>query len=448
MRLPGIEDGGGGAAGHASVSSSPSRRRRRRRSRRRRRPPGRRARSRTARRRRRRRRSGSRCRGAIGRRTSSSQVSRCRRRSPASSAPSTSATRRSCGIASASVRVASPARPSTQKPAFCSSTMARERFTSRAIGTTSSAPEAARASAPGLGRGVAVLHHDAGGAEGGGRAQDGADVARVRHLVEQQHRPVRLRDRLVEVERRQRLGQQRAALVDGVLGQEGLEAVAVHDVGLDAPGLRHALGELGLGVRRSAAGGARGGADWPAPRRRRAARAARCCRGRATSRSCGLLGPRARGAGAAAFGRAVGARVVHAAPVAAARRRAFRPAGAGRRSAGGRGALRLRAGRGRAGPGRRGLAARRGAGGRLRRGRRAAALRPRWRGGFAPDAGPRPAGRPSGGREPGGPGRRGGGRCIRPSCAWAPHLPSLAAPAPRAAALTARRAMGLVPRGP
>ncbi len=67
-------------------------------------------------------------------------------------------------------------------------------------------------------------HHHRARREGRGRAQDGADIVRVAHLVEQ-HDDLRARgfgdavEHVVDVAHRQRLGGQRHALVDRALRQ-------------------------------------------------------------------------------------------------------------------------------------------------------------------------------------------------------------------------------------
>src|SRR5208283_3244548 len=95
-------------------------------------------------------------------------------------------------------------------------------------------------------RRVAVLRDDAGGTERGGGAQDGADVARVGDLVEHDERAGALEDggqrRL-----RQRIGEQRDALVDHVAAEHLVHARPLHVLGLQGPGRRQAGGQCCFG---------------------------------------------------------------------------------------------------------------------------------------------------------------------------------------------------------
>ena len=153
-------------------------------------------------------------------------------------------------------------------------------LTTRASGTCSSAPEAALASGAGALRRMAVLNHHRADREGRRRAQDRADVVRVGHLVEHQHRP-RPAFRLCraaagrrEIHRRQRRGLQHHALVHGAVREQGGDVLAGDDLrrldeaargerkgtGVDPPGeLRHAFLRRDQAVAAAVRIGERGG---------------------------------------------------------------------------------------------------------------------------------------------------------------------------------------------
>ena len=74
-------------------------------------------------------------------------------------------------------------------------------------------------------RAVAARHHETAGSEHGARAQDGADVVRVGHLIEHHERPAGIRGRRDFVQARlgQRLGLEQHALVHGVGAEQAVE---------------------------------------------------------------------------------------------------------------------------------------------------------------------------------------------------------------------------------
>ncbi len=84
-------------------------------------------------------------------------------------------------------------------------------------------------------RGVPVLHHHAARAERCGRAQDGADVLGVGHLVQHQDHPLGRPGDVLDVCGLRRHGQEREALVDGALGQEVGDLAVVQGLGPRRP---------------------------------------------------------------------------------------------------------------------------------------------------------------------------------------------------------------------
>ncbi len=105
----------------------------------------------------------------------------------------------------------------------------------------------------GFGGGVVARRDHRRGAERGGRTQDGADIVRVGHLVEQNHHrapPGRAEgplDGLLQPRLGQRLGQQGDALVHRTRRQEPGQLVAAHR--LDGRPVRRAGGTQALGQR-------------------------------------------------------------------------------------------------------------------------------------------------------------------------------------------------------
>ena len=91
-------------------------------------------------------------------------------------------------------------------------------------GTRSSAPLAALAKHAGQGRAVPLGHDEAGGAEGGGGAQRGADILRVGHLIEHEQHAAGVD--VVERDRGQRLGFERNALMHRVGAEQPVEILA------------------------------------------------------------------------------------------------------------------------------------------------------------------------------------------------------------------------------
>ena len=83
---------------------------------------------------------------------------------------------------------------------------------------------------------MAVLQHHTGRAESGGGAENRPNIARVRHLIEQQHRSIGSSDGIFKRHRFQRLHQQRDALVHSIFGQEGAKALAFNAFRRQAPG--------------------------------------------------------------------------------------------------------------------------------------------------------------------------------------------------------------------
>ena len=132
--------------------------------------------------------------------------------------------------------------PTVQMPAAFSAISVRAMLTARSSGMVSSAPDAALASAAGLLRRVAVLGDHRRHAERRGRAQDGADVARVGDLVEHDQRAGPFQ-RLLQAGRPQRIGEQRHALVGDVAAEQVVEPAALDLLGRHRPGRRLALGE-------------------------------------------------------------------------------------------------------------------------------------------------------------------------------------------------------------
>ena len=104
------------------------------------------------------------------------------------------------------------------------------------MGTISSAPLAALASAPVKGGRVPLRQHDTCRAEGRGRAQHGADILRVRDLIE--HEQDALGAYVVEFDRRQGLGLEHDALMHGVGSEQPVELLRQRVLGLDAAGLQ------------------------------------------------------------------------------------------------------------------------------------------------------------------------------------------------------------------
>ena len=132
-------------------------------------------------------------------------------------------------------------------PAAFSAISVRAMLTARSSGMVSSAPDAALASAAGLLGRVAVLGDHRRDAERGGRAQDGADIARVGDLVEHDQRTGPFQ-RLLQAGRGQRIGEQRHALVGDVAAEQVVEPAAIDLLGRHRPGRRLALREGLLGL--------------------------------------------------------------------------------------------------------------------------------------------------------------------------------------------------------
>ena len=176
----------------------------------------------------------------------SSQVSRVSRRRPSPSAPSTRATRRSpsAGPDSGGAAGVQPDRPDTgrlqrdQRAGDVDRAQQRHGLQRAGRGLGERA---------GLLRRVAVLGDHRRHAERRGRAQDGADVARVGDLVEHDQRPGPFQ-RLLQAGRGQRIGEQRGALVGDVAAEQVVEPAALDLLGRHRPGRRLALrqGLLGL----------------------------------------------------------------------------------------------------------------------------------------------------------------------------------------------------------
>ncbi len=95
-------------------------------------------------------------------------------------------------------------------------------------------------------RRVAVLGDDGGGAERGGRAHDRADIARVGHLIQHDDRPG-FSSTDCRLGWRQRIGQQRRALMHDVAAQQLIEPAAIDPLGRHRPGRRQLLAERRLG---------------------------------------------------------------------------------------------------------------------------------------------------------------------------------------------------------
>ena len=180
----------------------------------------------------------------------SSQVSRVSRRRPSPSAPSTSATRRSPSAGPDSVGAAGVQadRPDAgrlqrdQRAGDVDRAQQRDGLqrTGRGLGERAGL----------LGR-VAVLGDHRRHAERRGRAQDGADVARVGDLVEHDQRAGAVQ-RLLQAGRPQRVGEQRRALVGDVAAEQMVEPAALHLLGRQRPGRRLALGRGSAAPPRSA----------------------------------------------------------------------------------------------------------------------------------------------------------------------------------------------------
>ena len=128
-------------------------------------------------------------------------------------------------------------------------------------GTSSSAPDGGLGEHAGLGGGVALGADDGAGAEGGGRAQDGPDIVGVGDLVEHQEGGLggvgQAVAHFIYVDRRQRLGQQRQALMHGARRQQAGERLAV-DRFQSRRALRARLRQLQQG---GVAGGGLGGVE-------------------------------------------------------------------------------------------------------------------------------------------------------------------------------------------
>ena len=132
-------------------------------------------------------------------------------------------------------------------------------FTARSSGMVSSAPDAALASAPVSSGALRSWVITAAAPNAAARAQDGADVARIGHLVEHDERAGALQH-VLQAGRRQRIGQQRHALVDDVAAEQVVEPAALHAFRRQRPGLAAGAGRASPRPPRSAAGGAAGGA--------------------------------------------------------------------------------------------------------------------------------------------------------------------------------------------
>jgi hypothetical protein len=98
---------------------------------------------------------------------------------------------------------------------------------------------------------VTPRHDEAGGAENGGRAQDGADVVRIRHLIEHDQRTAAMgvRDEVVQLGFGQRLGFEQDALVHGVGSEQTVEIARGDALGRDRTGAERG-GEPARGVLR------------------------------------------------------------------------------------------------------------------------------------------------------------------------------------------------------
>ena len=100
-------------------------------------------------------------------------------------------------------------------------------------------------------RAVPSRHDEPGRAEHRGRAQDGADVVRVGHLVEHDQGPAGARSgQLLQVGLRQRLGLDQGALVHGIGAEPAVEVPRQHALVRQAavrqrPRLQAALGVVG-----------------------------------------------------------------------------------------------------------------------------------------------------------------------------------------------------------
>ena len=261
--------------------------------------------------------------GAIGRRAAKSQCSATRRRSPAPSAPSARTRLRSCGTSSSvAVGVA------VQRHA----PVAERRQLVEGAGEVDHLDhrhhvESARGRAGGhaaeLGAAARRQHHRA-DLEGGGRAQDRADIVRIGHLIEQQHEIAAGLGRAgpLELEPRQRRGRERQPLMHRAPRRRGARSPRARRSGSRGrDGGRPPRGRPA--PRRSPAADGSCGAGWRAPPRRHGDRRARvlaACpclaaarsgaaaplpmavraaapRGRAGTRSrrlAGLVGPRSR----------------------------------------------------------------------------------------------------------------------------------------------------------
>ena len=140
----------------------------------------------------------------------------------------------------------SAASPTTHRLAAFSATRVRARFTARITGTVSRAPLAALASAPVSSGALRSWVMTPATPKAGGRAQDGADVPRVCHLVQNQHRAGAFQN-LGEGWLGQRVGQQGDALVDRVVAQHLVQPRAIGAFGLHAEGGLEDAGESGFG---------------------------------------------------------------------------------------------------------------------------------------------------------------------------------------------------------
>jgi len=95
---------------------------------------------------------------------------------------------------------------------------------------------------------MAVLQHHTGRTESGGGAENRPDIARVRHLIQQQHGPIGSGDGIFQGDRLKRFHQQRDTLMHGVFCQEGAEALAFNPLGRQAPGAVQRRAQAFLGV--------------------------------------------------------------------------------------------------------------------------------------------------------------------------------------------------------
>ena len=93
-----------------------------------------------------------------------------------------------------------------------------------------------------------ILQNHTGRAESGSGTQYRPHIARVRHLIQQQHRPIGSGDGIFQRHRLQRLHQQRDTLMHGVFGQEGAEALAFNAFRRQAPGAVQRGAQAFLGV--------------------------------------------------------------------------------------------------------------------------------------------------------------------------------------------------------